>query len=168
MKLWYNFFVFLLLLAGQNIFSAQDVSIDKEIKKIDSLIVLKEFDIAKKKTNYFYKLLSEQCHRDQCIEQKLMIRYLQGEIENRLYNQNKALEIFLEVMKEAEENKFYKIACRAKIGVAVNYEKASNLHLAYKYLEEARKMCQDTHKCIVILDMKKSLSHLMKENVLKN
>lgn len=145
MKLWYNFFVFLLLLAGQNIFSAQDVSIDKEIKKIDSLIVLKEFDIAKKKTNYFYKLLSEQCHRDQCIEQKLMIRYLQGEIENRLYNQNKALEIFLEVMKEAEENKFYKIACRAKIGVAVNYEKASNLHLAYKYLEEARKMCQKYH-----------------------
>ncbi|MFT3920111.1 sensor histidine kinase [Cloacibacterium sp.] len=143
MKLLYNFFVFLLV--GQNIFLAQDVSINKEIKKIDSLITLKEFDIAKKKVNNFYKLIGEECHRYQCLEQKLMVRYLQGEIENRLYNQNKALQIFLEVMKEAEENNFYKIACRAKISVAVNYEKANNLDLAYKYLEEARKMCQKYH-----------------------
>lgn len=135
-------FLFFLLISGH--FSmAQDPALDMEIKKIDSLITYKQLDAAEKKANSFYKLLNQKYHSNKYLEKRVLVHLLQGLVKDRQYQHNNALSIFLEVLKEAEKNHLYKIACRAKIYIALNYEKAGNRDLAYQYLEEARKMCEE-------------------------
>jgi len=136
---------FFLLLFVSHFTMAQDISINKEINRIDSLIEYKQFDVAEKEADNLHKLLNEKYPRNQYQEEKALVHLLQGLVKDRQYQHNKALSIFLEVLKEAEKNNLYRIACRAKIYVALNYEKAGNTDLAYKYLEEARKMCREHH-----------------------
>lgn len=135
-------FLFVLLISG-HFAMAQYSALDIEIKKIDSLITYQQLDAAEKKANSFHKLLNQKYHSNKYLEKRVSVRLLQGLIKDRQYLHNNALPIFLEVLKEAEENNLYRIACRAKIYIALNYEKAGNLDLAYKYLEEARNMCEE-------------------------
>ncbi len=122
---------------------AQHAALNMEIKEIDSLITYTQLDAAEKKANSLYKLLNQKYHSGNYLEERVSVHLLQGSVKDRQYQHNKALPIFLEVLKEAEKNNLCRIACRAKVYVALNYEKARNLDLAYPYLKEARKMCEE-------------------------
>jgi two-component sensor histidine kinase len=117
-------------------------NIDLEIKEIDSLITYKQLDAAEKKADYLNKLFNQKNNTGKYPEERVQLHLLQGLIQDRQYRHNDALEIFLEVLKEANENNIYRVACRAKIYIALSYEKAGNFDLAYRYLEEARRMCE--------------------------
>src|SRR5690606_1123294 len=90
---------------------AQDIDVDKEIMEIDSLIEYKQFDEAEERVNRFYKLLNEKSDKDKYIEERVFTHLLQGLVKDRQYQHNNALEIFLEVLKEAEKNNLYRVAC---------------------------------------------------------
>ncbi len=121
---------------------AQGLVLNKEIQKIDSLITYTQLDVAEKKANSFYKLLNQKYHSEEYLQERALVHLQQGLVKDRQYQHNAALSIFLAVLKEAEKNNLYRIACRAKIYIALNYEKARNFDLAYRYLKEARNMCE--------------------------
>jgi two-component sensor histidine kinase len=115
---------------------------DLKIKEIDSLITYTQFNAAEKKVNSLYQHLHQKRFSKKYSEEKVMVGLLQGLIQDRQYQHNKALSIFLDVLKEAEKNQLYRIACRAKIYIALNHQKAGNHDVAYIYLKEAEEMCK--------------------------
>lgn len=119
---------------------AQDF--DSKIKEIDSLITYTQFNAAEKKVNSLYQHLHQKRFSQTYREEKVLVGLLQGLIQDRQYQHNKALSIFLEVLKEAEKNHLYRTACRAKIYIALNHQKAGNNDVAYIYLKEAEAMCK--------------------------
>jgi two-component sensor histidine kinase len=130
---------FLIFLVG-HLAMAQDF--DSKIKEIDSLITYTQFNVAEKKINSLYQLLHQKRFNEKYKEEKVLVGLLQGLIQDRQYQHTKALSIFLEVLKEAEKNHLYRIACRAKIYIALNHQKAGNNDVAYRYLKEAEEMCK--------------------------
>jgi two-component sensor histidine kinase len=136
-----HFFLLFLLISG-HFTMAQDFAFDKEFKEIDSLITYKYFDAAEKKINAFSRILNDKYSGKEFLEERVNLHLQQALIWHWQYQINKSLPIFLEVYKEAEENNLYKIACRTKFYIALNYEHAGNTDLAYQYLEESRKMCK--------------------------
>lgn len=121
---------------------AQTIAVDKEIQKIDSLIEYNQFDEAEKKADNLYKLLNEQYKHKKYAEQRAKVRLQQGIIIDNRFDHSKALPVLLDALDIAEKNKLYRIACRANIRIAFNYEKANNYDLAYKYLQTASKLCK--------------------------
>lgn len=121
---------------------AQHTALDIEIGKIDSLITYKQFAAAGKNADSLSLLLQQKYDNHKYLEKRVEIHLLQGLIQDRQYQHNNALPIFLEVLNEAEKNKLYRIACRAKIYIALAYEKAGNYDVAYQYLKEASEMCE--------------------------
>jgi len=116
--------------------------LDIEIRKIDSLITFTQLDVAEEKITDFYKLLNQKYYTNKYVEKRVLVHLLQGLLKDKQYQLNNSLSIYLEVLKEAEKNNLYRIACHAKIHIALNHSKAGNFDLAYKYLEETRKMCE--------------------------
>lgn len=131
--------VFLIFLLG-HLAMAQDF--DSKIKEIDSLITYTQFNAAEKKINSLYQYPHQKRFSEKYREEKVLVGLLQGLIQDRQYQHNKALSIFLEVLKEAEKNHLYRTACRAKIYIALNHQKAGNNDVAYIYLKEAEAMCK--------------------------
>jgi two-component sensor histidine kinase len=131
--------VFLIFLLGH---LAVAQNFDLKIKEIDSLITYTQFNAAEKKVDSLYQHLNQKRFCKKYREEKVMLGLLQGLIQDRQYQHNKALSIFLDVLKEAEKNHLYRIACRAKIYIALNHQKAGNNDVAYIYLKEAEAMCK--------------------------
>lgn len=116
--------------------------LDIEIRKIDSLITFTQLDVAEEKITDFYKLMNQKYYTNKYVEKRVLVHLLQGLLKDKQYQLNNSLSIYLEVLEEAKKNNLYRIACHAKIHIALNHSKAGNFDLAYKYLEETRKMCE--------------------------
>lgn len=120
----------------------QHSALDREIKKIDSLIHYTQLDVAEEKVNDLYNLLNQKYHSNKYLEKRALVHLLRGLLKDKQYQHNNALSIYLEVLKEAEKNNLHRIACHANIHLALNHSKAGNFDLAYKYLQEAGKVCE--------------------------
>ncbi len=124
---------------------AQDNQVTKEILAIDSLLVYVQLDLAHKKADSLYRLLSAEQYADgsaERLEQVLTVRLQEGIALDELSEHSKALPIFMEVLKIAEKNKFHKLICRTYIRISLNHEKTRNFDVAFDYLNSALKVCQ--------------------------
>lgn len=135
--------LFFCLLIFSHFAMAQGFSVDQEIKKIDSLIEYNQLQEAEKKADKLYKLLNEKYNNKEYLEKRLYVRFHQGKIIDNQFEHRNALPIFIEILQESEKHKLYRIACQTNIRIAFNYEKSNNYDLAYKYLNEASKLCKD-------------------------
>jgi signal transduction histidine kinase/DNA-binding response OmpR family regulator len=145
-------FLFLLLVSGyfssaqdsilERFPMAQDSILDMEIAKIDNLITNTQLDTAEEKVNDLYKILNKKYSSNKYLEKRVLVHFLHGLLKDKQYQHNNALSIYLDVLKMAEKNNLYRIACHAKIHLALNHSKAGHFDLTYKYLEDARKVCE--------------------------
>lgn len=145
-------FLFFLLISGYFSFAqdsilerfsmTQESFLDMEITKIDSLITHTQLDVAEEKINNLYKLINQKYSSNKYLEKRVLVHFLEGLLKDKQYQHSNALSIYLEVLKEAEKNNLHRIACHAKIHLALNHSKAGNFDLTYKYLEEARSICE--------------------------
>ncbi|WP_160110603.1 sensor histidine kinase [Aequorivita lipolytica] len=117
----------------------QNIAVDKEIQKIDTLIEYNQYDKARKKADSLYQVLVK-INRGEVLEQRLEVRLQQGIIFDNQFEHKKALEIFLEVAQKAETNNLYRILCISYIKIALQQEKTDNFYLAYDYIKAARKI----------------------------
>jgi len=119
---------------------AQDFSIDKKIKTIDSLIEYRQFEDADKRSTELLQLLDKEYGRKEYLEQRIRLKLLQGKIFDAQFEHSKAFPLFLESMEEAEDNNLYKLACEIKLSISSNQEAARNYSLSFDYLKEAQKI----------------------------
>lgn len=136
MKLFYKILFFLFF---SHFAMAQNSSVDKEIKKIDSLIYYNQFKEAEKKLDNLYVLLKDN-DKKEVTAQKLELRYQKALITDNQFDHGNSLPIFMEVLQGANRNKLYKLSCKTNIRIAFNQEKANNYYLAYQYLNTAMKL----------------------------
>jgi len=94
---------------------AQEITSDKKIKEIDNLIEYNSFDLAEKKANSLFRLLSEKSDNKKHLKQRLKVRFQQGLIKDDQFDHRGALPIFLQVLKGTDENKLYKLSCEVRI-----------------------------------------------------
>lgn len=117
---------------------AQKVSINKEIKKIDSLIEYNTFDIAKIKTDSLYKKLNTAQNRNRYKAQLLEIQYQQAVIFDRKDDSSpESLKILLDIEEEAEAENLHVLSFKIFLLMALAYEKANDFNLENKYLDKA-------------------------------
>lgn len=145
-------FLFFLLISGHFSVAQDSVldyfsmdknsALDREIRKIDSLITFTELDAAEEKINELYKVLNQKYPGNKYVEKRALVLLMEGLLKDKQYQHNNALSVYMEVLKKAEKNNLHRIACHANIHIALNHSKAGNFDLAYKYLEDARKVCE--------------------------
>ena len=116
---------------------AQDVALDKEVQRIEHLAEYNHYDKAEKKADSLLLLFGKQYKDTKYLEYKLRLWLLKGRMYDIKEENNKALEVLLKAVDEAESNKFYKIACHTNIILALIYEKAETPKLAKQYLDAA-------------------------------
>lgn len=115
---------------------AQNLSVDKEIQKIDSLINYNQFDIIQTKINSLYKQLKNSGKQKKHKAQLLEIKFRQALILDRQDKPSvEPLRILLEIKDEAE--RLYTLSYRIHLLIALSYEKVGNLGLTDKYLDTA-------------------------------
>jgi two-component sensor histidine kinase len=140
MKLLITLFLFLLNLG--HFVMAQNSSIDKEIKSIDSLIQYNDFKSAQIKTDRLYQQLNNSKDRKRYKAQILEVSYRYALILDRQEaSPAKSIQILQELIDEAESEHLYSLSCRIYLLMALAYEKASSnsddFHLTDKYLRKA-------------------------------
>jgi two-component sensor histidine kinase len=121
---------------------AQEISVDDEIQKVDSLIEYHHYDVAEKLAYDLNKLLKEKYSGKKYLEQRLEVHFRVAIILDKQFKHLEAFPLFLDVLDLAEKNNLYKLACRANISIVFNQEKTKNYDNAYNYLHIALKMCQ--------------------------
>lgn len=134
-----HLFLLLLLIWG-HLAMAQDFTMNKEIKKIDSLILYHKLEMAQKKTDSLYQLLNHSKERKKHKAQILEIKYRQALIlDEQEISPTKTLQILLGMTDEAESERLHTLSCRIYLLIALTYEKVDNLELTNKYLNLAYK-----------------------------
>lgn len=118
----------------------QDYAVDKEIEKIDSLIQYSQFDLAQKKTDSLYNLLSKYKLQKKSKAQVLELQFRKALIIDRQKElPSESLKILIEIITQAEAEKLPSLVCRIYLLMALAYEKTDNLELTKKYLQSAHK-----------------------------
>lgn len=151
----------LLLLAYSQFIVAQDLSLDNQIQKIDSLLEYNHYDQAEIEADNLLSLFEKKYNNKKYLEQKLQLLLIKGRMYEVKEENTKALKILLEVADEAEKNKFYKIACHANIVITLIYEKREVPDLAKRYLDAADRIYKE-HKIEELLSpilIRRSLYH---------
>ena len=138
MKLFYRLLVFCLLLSG-HIVLAQDISVAKEIKKIDSLIDNYQFVLAEKKADSLYKTKIDK-------NQFLEVRFRQALLLDKQEESSvESLKVLLSIIDDAENTDLHSLSCRIYLLTALAYEKAQNFELTNLYLNKAYKTYKAYH-----------------------
>lgn len=145
MKLFYRLLVFCLLLSG-HIVLAQDISVAKEIKKIDSLIDNYQFVLAQKKTDSLYKQSNRFDQTKTGKSGQLETRFRQAVLLDKKEDSSvESLKILLNIMDDAENAHLYSLTCRIYLMIALAYEKSENFELTNYYLNKAYKTYKAYH-----------------------
>ncbi|MCC6635646.1 MAG: hypothetical protein IT251_09100 [Chitinophagaceae bacterium] len=114
---------------------AQNYIENSEIKKIDSLILYNQFETAQKITDSIYKGLQSQKNNKALL---LEIKYKKALILDRQEKPpNEPLSILLDIIDEVHAAKLHSLLYRIYLLIALCHEKAANLELTNKYLNEA-------------------------------
>ncbi len=136
-------YTLLLFLPFLSLFStAQDFTVNEEIKKIDSLIQYHQLDRAKEKTDSLYKELNkfnrEKKYKPQLLELKYRHAFI---IDKQDETPAEVIRILLEMKDEVESERLHSLSCRIYLLIALAYEKAEtdpdDLQLTKKYLDKA-------------------------------
>lgn len=121
---------------------AQDISIGKEIKKIDSLIEYNRLDIARMKNDSIYKQLNTSGQREKYKSQILELTYQKANILDQQDDKSaKPLETLLAITDETE--KFPLLSCKVNLLIALCYEKVGNYKRTNEYLDKAYQIYKD-------------------------
>lgn len=134
------FLFFLLIISPFTM--AQNFSVDKKIKEIDSLIQYNQMDVAQIKNDHLYLQLNNFKERKKHKAQLLELRYRNAVILDRKEaSPAKLLRILLELIDEVEAEHLHSLSCRIYLLIALVYEKAAspadNLQLTNGYLHKA-------------------------------
>ena len=114
---------------------AQNSFENNEIKKIDSLILYNQFETAQNITDSIYKELQSQKNNKALL---LEIKYRKALILDRQEKPpNEPLSILLDIIDEVNAAKLHSLLYRIYLLMALCHEKAANLELTNKYLNEA-------------------------------
>ncbi len=125
---------------------AQNVAVDREIKKIDSLIEYNTFDIAQRKTDSLYKQLNTAQNRKRYKAQLLEIQYQQAVILDRKDDSSpESLKILLDIEEKAEAENSHTLSFKVFLLMALAYEKANDFNLENKYLNKAYKLYKENN-----------------------
>lgn len=121
---------------------AQNLSVDEEIKSIDSLIQYNKFDIAQGKTDHLYKQLNYSIERKKYKAQILELSFRNALILDRQEaSPAKSVQILQELIDKAEAEQLHSLSCRIYLLMALAYEKTANgegdFSLTDKYLRKA-------------------------------
>ena len=134
--------LFLLLLNLGHFVMAQNFSVDKEIKSIDSLIQYNNFDSAQIKTDRLYQQLNNSKERKKYKAQILELSFRTALILDRQEaSPVKSVQILQELIDKAEAEQLHSLSCRIYLLIALAYEKTENgegdFSLTDKYLKKA-------------------------------
>lgn len=133
------FFTFFLLLTG-HFLRSQDLSPEMEVREVDSLVTFSRYDMAVKKADSLLLVLESGHNKPELTEPKLQLLLLKAKIYEKKEENDKALQILLNIIGPASSGKFYTIACRANIIFALIYEKKGDYVLSREYLNAADKI----------------------------
>ena len=119
--------LFLLLLNLGHFVMAQNFSVDKEIKSIDSLIQYNNFDSAQIKTDRLYQQLNNSKERKKYKAQILELSFRTALILDRQEaSPVKSVQILQELIDKAEAEQLHSLSCRIYLLIALAYEKTEN------------------------------------------
>ncbi len=145
MKSLFKTVILLLLFTGYMVL-AQNITIDREIKKIDSLIENYQFDLAQKKTDSLYKQSNRFDQTKTGKSRQLETRFRQAVLLDKKEDSSvESLKILLNIMDDAENAHLYSLSCRIYLMIALAYEKSENFELTNYYLNKAYKKYKDHH-----------------------
>lgn len=133
------FFTFFLLLTG-HFLKAQDLSLEREVREVDSLVEYNRYEVAEKKADSLLLVLANQPGKREITETKLQLLFLKAKMYEKKEENDRALQILLDMIGPASSGKFYKMACRANILLALIYEKKGHYDLSLEYLNTADKI----------------------------
>ncbi len=123
--------------------NAQDIAIDRELEKIDSLILYNRLDTAQMKSDSLYNLLndfnSRKKHKNTLLElnfRKILI------LDRKDISPVYVLDKLKELSDRLENTRLYSLTYRTYLLLALTHEKANNFELTDKYLNEAFQLYQ--------------------------
>lgn len=140
MRLLYRFFTLILLFAG-SIFLAQDIFLQKKVRRIDSLMekYYTNYDQAENEINKLTLFLKTKYKDKKYIGFKVDVMLQKSILLSLNGDHHKALKIALDALDDAEKNKFPEKIFKACWIIEIMYENGGEYALAKKYLDKAFK-----------------------------
>jgi two-component sensor histidine kinase len=131
-------FILFTFLGACSAFSQDLGSINKEIQKIDSLIVYSQYTIAEKKADSLFAIIENTTHQEQILNVQLQ----RAKVLDFKEKHTQALSMYLDILSKSERYNLNQIVCETNILISLIHEKNNNLDLAYTYIKTALEECE--------------------------